>query len=195
MTDNPIPHLGAQFTDHVGRNYMEFPMPQDHAYDHPLKSYGEPRRLQVIDPSETRKFTIEKGYVRPSETGTQGLIGYTDFYREPMSRRGFISKVEQPDGSYTEEDRTYNAADTNIGFMNVHPDHQQRGIAAEMVNHLDRTTDPSSTINMGKAMHEATMNIVDNINEKNPGRADMKVMFSRNPKKNAGVKRAGNAST
>ena len=48
---------------------------------------------------------------------------------------------------------------------------------------------------MGKAMHEATMNIVDNINEKNPGRADMKVMFSRNPKKNAGVKRAGNAST
>jgi GNAT superfamily N-acetyltransferase len=192
MPDNPIPHLGAQFTDHVGRHYMEFPMPEDHAYEHPLKSYGEPRRLQVIDPNETRKFTIDKGYVHPSETGTQGLIGYTDFYREPMSKRGWISKHIHEDGSHTMVDETYNAADTNIGFMNVHPDHQQRGIASEMVNHLDRTTDPSSTINMGKAMHEATMNIVDNINEKNPGRAHMKVMFSRNPKKTAGVKRAGN---
>jgi GNAT superfamily N-acetyltransferase len=185
-------HLGAQFTDHVGRHYMEFPMPKDHEFEHPLHSYGEPRRLQVIDPSETRKFSIEKGYVQPSETGTQGLIGYTDFYREPTNQKGFIWNVEDEHGNVTQDDQRKTVADTNIGFMNVHRDYQKQGIASEMVNHLDRTTDPNSQIHMGKAMHEATMDIVDNINEKKPNRATMKVMFSRNPKKNAGVKRAGN---
>lgn len=176
---------------------MEFPMPEDHAYDHPLKSYGEPRRLQVIDPNETRKFTIEKGYVRPSETGTPGLIGYTDFYREPVHEKGSVWRERDltgPEPVVTVRDNRRMGADTNIGFMNVHPDHAQKGIASEMVNHLDRTTEPNSTINMGKAMHEATMDIVDNINAKKPGRATMKVMFSRNPKKNAGVKRAGSGS-
>jgi hypothetical protein len=177
MSDNPIPHLGAQFTDHVGRHYMEFPMPEDHAYDHPLHSYGEPRRLQVIDPNETRKFTIKEGYVTPSETGTQGLIGYTDFYREPVNQKGMIWNVTDEHGNVTKEDHRKMVADTNIGFMNVHRDHMKQGIASEMVNHIDRTTDQNSQINMGKAMHEATLNISQNINEKKPKRVTYKRMW------------------
>lgn len=165
MADNSIPHLGAQFTDHVGRIYKEVPMPAEYAYDHPLHSYGEPRRLEVVDPSESRRFAVSKGYVRPNEEGTPGLVGYTDFYREPPRERGFVGERQV-------------LADTNIGFMNVHPEHQQRGIASEMVKYIDRTTDPNSTVNMGKAMHEATVYISQNINKEKPNRVHYKMMFN-----------------
>jgi hypothetical protein len=187
MSEKPIPHLGAQFTDHVGRHYMEFPMPKDMAYEHPLHSYGEPRRLQVIDPNETRRFSIDQGYIRPNERGTQGLIGYTDFYREPPTQKGFMHKITHEDGSVTREDHRRIAADSNVGFMNVHDDHMKKGIAREMVNHLDRTTDPNSKINMGKAMHEATMYIADDLNESKPDRVTYKTMFFKPRMKLKGV--------
>jgi hypothetical protein len=94
-----------------------------------------------------------------------------------MSKRGWISKHIHEDGSHTMVDETYHAADTNVGFMNVHDDHMKQGVATEMINHLDRTTDPNSTINMGKAMHEATVFISENINEKKPNRVSYKMMF------------------
>lgn len=155
---------------------MEFPMPEDHAYEHPLHSYGEPRRLQVIDPNETRRFSIENGYVRPNDRGTQGLIGYTDFYREPPTQKGMIWKVTDENGNTRKEDRRRMAADSNIGFMNVHDDHMKQGIAKEMINHIDRTTDEGSNINMGKAMHDATVYISEGINDQKPGRVTYKRM-------------------
>lgn len=174
MSDNPIPHLGVQFTDHLGRRYTEVPMPEDHAYAHPLHSYGEPRRLEVIDPNEKRRFAIKEGYVTPNRRGTPGLVGYTDFYREPRELKGFVWRTTHDDGTETIDDRRRMSADTNIGFMQVHDDHKKTGIAREMLEHLDRTTDPDSQINMGKAMHEATVYIADDKNAEKPNRVTYK---------------------
>ena len=147
MSDTPIPHLGAQFTDHLGRHYMEVPMPENHAYSHPLHSYGEARRLQVIDPKEKGRFTINEGYVTPSKKGTEGLIGYVDFYREPVNKKGFIFREIDEQGNEVKVDKRREAADTNIGFMNVQDKHKKTGVASEMFEYLDRTTrDDSKSI-------------------------------------------------
>jgi len=160
----------AEFADAAGRHYVEHDMPESMAYQHPISSYGEPRRLSVYDPADTARRSIEPkhGSIQEDPKGEPGLVGYSDFYREPLRESGvtFVSKDEQ--GNEVRH-KSNPIADVNVGFMSVHPQHQGGGIGRQMFNYMHKTTPEGSLLNVGRAAHDATLHMAQKAHEEKPG--------------------------
>ena len=80
----------AEFQDSAGRHYVEHDMPEETAYKHPIRSYGDARRLSVYDTKDTTPRAVDPkgGGIKESPKGEPGLVGYSDFYREPPRESG-----------------------------------------------------------------------------------------------------------
>lgn len=145
----------AEFSDAAGRHYVEHDMPESLAYQHPLKSYGTPRRLSVYDPSDTtkRSFNTEKG-IMPDEKGEPGLVGVSDFYREP---------------------ETHSFQDVNVGYMQVASEHRGGGIGRQMFNYMHKTTPKGNRLNVGIAASDETLHMAKKAEKENPGSVHYKL--------------------
>jgi GNAT superfamily N-acetyltransferase len=158
----------AEFADSVGRHYVEHDMPQDMAYSHPIRSYGEPRRLSVYDPSDTtpRVVSPEGGGVKEHPEGEPGLVGYSDFYREePRSTVTNISRDEHGNEVRTPAPPV---ADVNVGYMRVHSKYQGGGIGRQMFDYMHKTTPEGSILNVGRAASDATLHMAKKLEEEKP---------------------------
>ena len=160
----------AEFGDAAGRHYVEHDMPESMAYQHPIRSYGEPRRLSVYDPQDPTPRSVDAahGHIAEDPKGEPGLVGYSDFYREPLRDTGvtFVHKDEH--GNETRE-RAKPIADVNIGFMTVHNKYQGGGIGRQMFDYMHKTTPEGSVLNVGKASHKATEHMAKKLTEEKPG--------------------------
>lgn len=146
----------AEFADAAGRHYVEHDMPEDVAYKHPIRSYGEARRLSVYDPSDTTKRRVDsqRGIVNDPENGEPGLVGHSDFYREP---------------------ETHSFQDTNIGYMSVAPEHRGGGVGRQMFDYMHKTTPQDNRLNIGIAAHDATVHMAQKADEQKPGTVHWKM--------------------
>ena len=166
----------AEFSDAAGRHYVEHDMPDDVAYTHPLRSYGEPRRLSVYDPADTtrRRIDTQKGIVTDPEKGEPGLVGHSDFYREPPSQGiTFIHKDEK--GNIVSKETPPPIADVNIGYMNVVDAHKGGGIGRQMFDYMHKTTPEGSLLNVGIAGHDATEHMAKKAAKEKPGSVKWKM--------------------
>ena len=165
----------AEFADASGHHYVEHDMPQDMAYQHPIRSYGEPRRLSVYDPSDStpRKVDPMRGDIKDDPKGEPGLVGYSDFYREePHSGLTFVSKDEH--GNEVREDSPP-IADTNVGYMEVHGRNRGGGIGRQMFDYMHKTTPEGSLLNVGKVASPATEHMAKKLRAEKPGSVDYKI--------------------
>jgi hypothetical protein len=139
----------AEFSDAAGRHYVEHDMPEDIAYQHPIRSYGEPRRLSVYDPKDPTPRLVDpkNGGIKENLKGEPGLVGYSDFYREKPSQP-LVWTVRDEHGNETREEHPP-IADVNIGYMNTI--HEGGGIGRQMFDYMHKTTPDGSTLNVGKA--------------------------------------------
>ncbi len=161
----------SEFHDAAGRHYVEGEMPKEIQYDHPLRSYGEPRRLSVFDPKETRSFrTSRTGGFEEHPEGQKGLIGYTDFYREEPQVSRF--SVKHVDGTVEHEENVIQ--DVNVGYMRVHDSHRGAGVGRQMFDYLEKTTPSGQQLNLGKVAHDSVQHMADKTNKENPGRVKYK---------------------
>jgi len=164
----------AEFADASGHHYVEHDMPASMAYQHPIRSYGEPRRLSVYNPADStpRKVDPLRGDIKDDPKGEPGLVGYSDFYREePRSGLTFISKDEH--GNEVREDSPP-IADTNVGYMEVHGKNRGGGIGRQMFDYMHKTTPEGSLLNVGKAAHDATLHMAKKLDKEKPGSVDYK---------------------
>jgi hypothetical protein len=159
----------SEFSDAKGRHYVEHDMPENMAYSHPIRSYGEPRRLSVYDQSDPtpRVVTPEGGGIVEHPKGEPGLVGYSDFYREPHRESGltFISKDEH--GNEVRE-KSKPIADTNIGYMHVLDRHAGGGIGRQMFDYMHKTTPEGSVLNVGRVAHDKTEHMAKKLREEKP---------------------------
>ena len=165
----------AEFADAAGRHYVEHDMPEELAGKHPLRSYGEPRRLSVYDPSDTtkRRVDVKSGIVNDPEKGEPGFVGHADFYREkPSSGIVFVSKDEHGNEKRTQSDPI---ADVNIGYMSVAHQHQGGGIGRQMFDYMHKTTPEGSRLNVGIAGHDATQHMAKKAQQEKPGSVHWKM--------------------
>ena len=160
----------AEFGDASGNHYVEHDMPKEFAYQHPIRSYGEPRRLSVYNPSDTTRYRFdkEKGFVNDPEHGEPGLVGISDFYREPPTDHSYISVHKDEEGNETRKKITNTIADTNVGFMTVHDKYQGGGIGRQMFDYMHKTTPEGSLLNVGKVAHPATEHMAKKLREEKP---------------------------
>jgi GNAT superfamily N-acetyltransferase len=145
----------AEFSDAAGRHYVEHDMPESLAYKHPIRSYGEARRLSVYDPSDTtkRSFNTDKGIIK-DENGEPGLVGVSDFYREPES---------------------HSFQDVNIGYMQVAPEHRGGGIGRQMFDYMHKTTPEGNQLNVGLAASDETLHMAKKAEKEKPGSVKWKM--------------------
>jgi hypothetical protein len=166
----------AEFQDSAGRHYVEHDMPEETAYQHPIRSYGDARRLSVYDPKDStlRSSKNTGGHIAEDPKGEPGLVGYSDFYREPLRDTGvtFVHKDEH--GNETRE-RAKPIADVNVGFMSVHDKYKGGGIGRQMFDYMHKTTPAGSVLNVGKAAHDATLHMSKKLNEEKPGSVKYKL--------------------
>ena len=157
----------AEFADSVGRHYVEHDMPEDMAYSHPIRSYGDPRRLSVYDPSDTTKRVVspEGGGVKEHPKGEPGLVGYSDFYREEPRSVTHILRDEH--GNETRE-KAPPIADVNVGYMSVHSKYQGGGIGRQMFDYMHKTTPEGSILNVGRAASNETLHMAKKLEEEKP---------------------------
>jgi hypothetical protein len=151
-----------------GRPMVESDMPEGLAYKHPIRSYGKPRRISVYDMSDVtkRSSTGEKGLINDPDTGERGLVGVSDFYREP--ERPGLTTVDK-DGKKT----TSTMADVNVGYMQSAL--ENKGIGRQMFNHMLNTTPTGSQLNVGLAASDATLHMAKKAQKENPGSVSYKV--------------------
>ena len=164
----------AEFADASGHHYVEHDMPESMAYQHPIRSYGEPRRLSAYDPADpTPRAVDSRGSIKDDPKGEPGLVGYSDFYREePRSGLTFISKDEH--GNEVREDSPP-IADTNIGYMEVHGKNRGGGIGRQMFDYMHKTTPEGSLLNVGKVASPATEHMAKKLRAEKPGSVDYKI--------------------
>jgi len=159
----------AEFQDSAGRHYVEHDMPEETAYKHPIRSYGDARRLSVYDTKDPTPRAVDPkgGGIKDSPKGEPGLVGYSDFYREPPRESGltFVTKDEQ--GNETRE-KPKPIADTNIGYMRVNEKYQGGGIGRQMFDYMHKTTPAGSILNVGKAASEATLHMSEKLKKEKP---------------------------
>jgi len=166
----------AEFSDAAGRHYVEHDMPEDVAYKHPIRSYGEPRRLSVYDTADNtrRRVDTQRGIVEDPEKGEPGLVGHADFYREPPSAGiTFVHKDEH--GNVIEKKTPPPIADTNIGYMSVADSHRGGGIGRQMFDYMHKTTPEGSLLNVGIAGHDATEHMAKKADQEKPGSVKWKM--------------------
>ena len=159
----------AEFQDSAGRHYVEHDMPEETAYQHPIRSYGEPRRLSVYDPKDPtpRKVDPKGGSLQEHPKGEPGLVGYSDFYREPPRSSG-ISFVKKDEKGNEIKSTPSVIADTNIGYMRVHEKYKGGGIGRQMFDYMHKTTPEGSILNVGKAASDATLHMSEKLRKEKP---------------------------
>ena len=160
----------AEFADSVGRHYVEHDMPESMAYQHPIRSYGEPRRLSAYDPADpTPRAVDSRGSIKDDPKGEPGLVGYSDFYREPPSTHSYTSISKDEAGNEISRKKVTNTiADTNIGYMEVHGRNQGGGIGRQMFDYMHKSTPEGSVLNVGKAAHDATLHMAKKLDKEKP---------------------------
>ena len=159
----------AEFGDATGHHYVEHDMPESTAYKHPIRSYGEPRRLSVYDPADpTPRSASPHGHIADDPKGEPGLIGYSDFYREPPTEHSYTSVRKDEAGNETRERITNTIADTNVGFMTVHDKYRGGGVGRQMFDYMHKTTPEGSVLNVGKVAHAATEHMAKKLREEKP---------------------------
>ena len=159
----------AEFQDSVGRHYVEHDMPEETAYKHPIRSYGDARRLSVYDPKDStpRKVDPKGGGVRENPKGEPGLVGYSDFYREPVRDSGITFVTKDQQGNEVRE-KSKPIADTNIGYMRVHEQYKGGGIGRQMFDYMHKTTPEGSILNVGKAASNETLHMSEKLKKEKP---------------------------
>jgi hypothetical protein len=165
----------AEFADAAGHHYVEHDMPESMAYSHPIRSYGEPRRLSVYNPADTTPRSVDTthGHIKEDPKGEPGLVGYSDFYREPPhSGMVFVSKDEH--GNEVRE-QAPPIADTNIGYMEVHGSHKGGGIGRQMFDYMHKTTPEGSILNVGKVASPATEHMAKKLRAEKPNSVNYKL--------------------
>jgi len=160
----------AEFQDSAGRHYVEHDMPEETAYQHPIRSYGEPRRLSVYDPKDPTPRSVDPqgGGVRENPKGEPGLVGYSDFYREHPRSSGITWVTKDEHGNETRKEDKSVIADTNIGYMRVHEKYKGGGIGRQMFDYMHKTTPEGSRLNVGKAAHDATLHMSKKLSQEKP---------------------------
>jgi len=160
----------AEFQDSAGRHYVEHDMPEETAYQHPIRSYGEPRRLSVYDTKDPtpRKVEPKGGSIQEHPKGEPGLVGYSDFYREHPRSSGITWVTKDEHGNETRKEDKSVIADTNIGYMRVHEKYKGGGIGRQMFDYMHKTTPEGSRLNVGKAAHDATLHMSKKLSQEKP---------------------------
>jgi hypothetical protein len=164
----------AEFADASGHHYVEHDMPESMAYQHPIRSYGEPRRLSVYNPADSTPRAVDhRGDIKDDPKGEPGLVGYSDFYREePRSMITNISKDEHGNEVRTPAPPI---ADTNVGYMEVHGKNRGGGIGRQMFDYMHKTTPEGSLLNVGKVASPATEHMAKKLRAEKPGSVDYKI--------------------
>jgi hypothetical protein len=164
----------AEFADASGHHYVEHDMPASMAYQHPIRSYGEPRRLSVYNPADSTPRAVDtRGDIKDDPKGEPGLVGYSDFYREePRSMITHISKDEHGNEVRTPAPPI---ADTNVGYMEVHGKNRGGGIGRQMFDYMHKTTPEGSLLNVGKVASPATEHMAKKLRAEKPGSVDYKI--------------------
>jgi hypothetical protein len=164
----------AEFADASGHHYVEHDMPASMAYQHPIRSYGEPRRLSVYNPADSTPRVVDhRGDIKDDPKGEPGLVGYSDFYREePRSMITHISKDEHGNEVRTPAPPI---ADTNVGYMEVHGKNRGGGIGRQMFDYMHKTTPEGSLLNVGKVASPATEHMAKKLRAEKPGSVDYKI--------------------
>jgi GNAT superfamily N-acetyltransferase len=159
----------AEFQDSAGRHYVEHDMPEETAYKHPIRSYGDARRLSVYDPKDSTPRTVDPkgGGVRENPKGEPGLVGYSDFYREPVRDSGITFVTKDQQGNEVRE-KSKPIADTNIGYMRVHEQYKGGGIGRQMFDYMHKTTPEGSILNVGKAASNETLHMSEKLKKEKP---------------------------
>jgi GNAT superfamily N-acetyltransferase len=159
----------AEFQDSAGRHYVEHDMPEETAYKHPIRSYGDARRLSVYDTKDATPRAVDPkgGGIKDSPKGEPGLVGYSDFYREPPRESGLTFVTKDEHGNETRE-KPKPIADTNIGYMRVNEKYQGGGIGRQMFDYMHKTTPAGSILNVGKAASEATLHMSEKLKKEKP---------------------------
>jgi len=157
-----------------GRPMVESDMPEGLAYKHPISSYGTPRRLSVYDMSDKtkRSSTNEKGLVK-DEHGETGLVGASDFYREPPTK-GWDEVSFDKEGNKTVTPGKIHQH-VNIGYMQTAEGHRGGGVGRQMFDYMHNTTPEGSTLNVGKAAHDATLHMSKKAEKARPGSVHYKI--------------------
>ena len=166
----------AEFQDSAGRHYVEHDMPEETAYQHPIRSYGEPRRLSVYDPKDPTPRAVDPqgGGVRENPKGEPGLVGYSDFYREQPRSSG-ISFIKKDEKGNEIKSTPSIIADTNIGYMRVHEKYKGGGIGRQMFDYMHKTTPEGSILNVGKAASNETLHMSEKLSKEKPGSVKYKL--------------------
>jgi hypothetical protein len=159
----------AEFQDSAGRHYVEHDMPEETAYKHPIRSYGDARRLSVYDTKDTTPRAVDPkgGGIKDSPKGEPGLVGYSDFYREPVRESGITFVTTDEHGNKTSR-AAKPIADTNIGYMRVNEKYQGGGIGRQMFDYMHKTTPAGSILNVGKAASDATLHMSEKLKKEKP---------------------------
>ena len=159
----------AEFQDSAGRHYVEHDMPEETAYKHPIRSYGDARRLSVYDTKDPTPRAVDPkgGGIKDSPKGEPGLVGYSDFYREPPRDSGITFVTKDQKGNEVRE-KSKPIADTNIGYMRVNEKYQGGGIGRQMFDYMHKTTPAGSILNVGKAASEATLHMSEKLKKEKP---------------------------
>ena len=126
-------------------------MPSDVANTHDIGVFGVPRRIQVHNPQDHRKFNVdvESYKIKQDENGDEGFIGYLDFY---IGDNG----------------------DSNFGFSYTYPEYRGKGIFREMTDYLEIITPEGAKLNAGYVIEEKSYYMAHKHNNENPGRVDYK---------------------
>jgi hypothetical protein len=159
----------AEFADASGHHYVEHDMPKEMAYQHPIRSYGEPRRLSVYNPADPTPRTIDPvhGDIKDHPQGEPGLVGYSDFYREQKRDSGIVFVRKDEQGNETRE-KAPPIADTNVGYMEVHGKNRGGGIGRQMFDYMHKTTPEGSILNVGKVASPATEHMAKKLSKEKP---------------------------
>lgn len=155
-----------------GRPMVESDMPEGLAYQHPIRSYGTPRRLSIYDMTDNtkRSSTDARGLVS-DPNGEHGLVGVADFYREP-ERKGWDEITIDENGNKTvTPGKTF--ADVNIGYMQSAA--KGKGVGRQMFDYMLNTTPENSTLNVGRAAHDATLHMAKKADKEKPGSVSYKL--------------------
>lgn len=154
-----------------GRPMVESDMPESLAYQHPIRSYGNPRRLSVYDMTDSTKRSSnnERGLVS-DPNGEPGLVGAADFYREPERKAPNLVTVDEKGNIVSTPGKPF--ADVNVGYIQSAT--QGKGIGRQMFDYMLNTTPKNSTLNVGRAVSDETLHMAEKAAKEKPGSVSYK---------------------
>jgi len=155
-----------------GRPMVESDMPEKLAYQHPIRSYGTPRRLSIYDMTDSTKRSSnnERGLVK-DPNGEKGLVGAADFYREPERKGSNRVTIDEKGNKTVTPGKTF--ADVNVGYMQSA--NRGKGVGRQMFDYMLNTTPENSTLNVGRAVSDETLHMAQKADKEKPGSVHYKV--------------------